>query len=409
MWALWTLVHGALFLAIGVGGHARGDIVYYFRGLHPLKFQPPTPKDITIPLEEYPDAGTWPLRFLKLITPESLPVFVIAFVLFNITLSGGFLYFILRGAHHPSPETDAKIRAGWFWTIFCAVSGPILLTRLDMIPGLLVAFSAALLVSMPALAAVLLGFATMSKLWPGVLAAGLVGSYRAASTWRRLLWFFASLATFALVTITLSGVERLISPLTYQDERGLEIESIAATPFMLASPFFPDTWTIALAPSKSFEIFGPGISAGIRATSIALLATLVVALGGAIFRFLRGGWTHDYAIGFFTLLVLLLIVSNKMFSPQYLTWVGPLVAVFLMYVRTIADATLAQIVVPILVATALTWLIYPMTFDHLISGWHYASILLMVRNLVMVWVLYSVARYLVWPTMVSVRPSVQTK
>lgn len=406
IWALWAAVHTALFVMVGLFGYVRGDITYYFRGLYPEYFQPPAPEEVTAPLQEYPDAGTWPLRFLTLITSESLPVFTVVFLLFNITLSGLFLYFLLRGAIYPSPRTDAKIRAAWFWTLFCATSGPILLTRLDMIPGLLVAVSAALLITAPGIAATLLGLATMSKLWPGVLAAGLVGSYRAVSTWRRLLWFCGSLTAFALVTITTSGMDRLLSPLTYQDDRGLQIESIAATPFMVAAALFPDTWHISFAASKSFEIFGPGVPIGITVTTALLVATLTVGLGVAILRFLRGGWTHDYAIGFFILLVVLLIVSNKVFSPQYMTWLGPLVAVMLLHIRTLDDATLVRIILPILLATALTLVIYPLTYQHLLDGpYLYTSLILATRNLLMLLVLYSVARHLVWPALFPRRSS----
>lgn len=362
--------------------------MYYFR--NSLE-EPPAPSHGAVPLTEYPDAGLWPVRAIIQLSGDHAYVFLTLFSAVLIALSTAFFFYLLNRSH----------RAALFWTAFTAAAGPIVYSRLDLIPGLLVAATAAALFTHPKLASALLGFAAMSKLWPAALAAGLVDKWNRSATWARLAAFGGTLVVVGAITALTSGWDRLVSPLTYQDVRGLQIESILATPLIVAAAFFPGHWHIDKAPSKSFEIFGPGVDQLVTASSVLMACTMLFGLGWALWHFLGDAWSPRSTALFFLTMVLLLIVSNKVFSPQYVVWFGPLLAVLLAKqpgdmpstparaeTHGEADALRKLTWLSVLVA-ALTTAVFPFTYNLLFEGPHwFAALVLTVRNILMVYITY---------------------
>lgn len=361
--------------------------MYYFR--NSLE-EPPAPSHGALPLSEYPDAGLWPVRAIIQLSGDHAYVFLTLFSGFLIALSTAFFFYLLNRSH----------RAALFWTAFTAAAGPIAYSRLDLIPGLLVAATAAALFTHPKLASALLGFAAMSKLWPAALAAGLVDKWNRSATWVRLATFGGTLVVVGAITALTSGWDRLVSPLTYQDVRGLQIESILATPLIVAAAFFPGHWHIDKAPSKSFEIFGPGVDQLVTASSVLMACTMLFGLGWALWHFLGDAWSPRSTALFFLTMVLLLIVSNKVFSPQYVVWFGPLLAVLVAKqpeepgasaqagTSSEADALRKLSWLSVLVA-ALTTAVFPFTYNLLFEGPHwFAALVLTARNILMVYITY---------------------
>lgn len=361
--------------------------MYYFR--NSLE-EPQTPSQGAVPLTEYPDAGLWPVRAIIQLSGDHAYVFLTLFSGFLIALSTAFFFYLLNRSH----------RAALFWTAFTAAAGPIVYSRLDLIPGLLVAATAAALFTHPKLASALLGFAAMSKLWPAALAAGLVDKWNRSTTWIRLATFGGTLVVVGAITALTSGWDRLVSPLTYQDVRGLQIESILATPLIVAAAFFPGHWHIDKAPSKSFEIFGPGVDQLVTASSVLMACTMLFGLGWALWHFLGDAWSPRSTALFFLTMVLLLIVSNKVFSPQYVVWFGPLLAVLVAKqpeepgasaqagTSSEADALRKLTWLSVLVA-ALTTAVFPFTYNLLFEGPHwFAALVLTARNILMVYITY---------------------
>lgn len=361
--------------------------MYYFRN---SLGKPTHPSHGALPLSEYPDAGLWPVRAIIQLSGDHAYVFLTLFSGFLIALSTAFFFYLLNRSH----------RAALFWTAFTAAAGPIVYSRLDLIPGLLVAATAAALFTHPKLASALLGFAAMSKLWPAALAAGLVDKWNRSTTWIRLATFGGTLVVVGAITALTSGWDRLVSPLTYQDVRGLQIESILATPLIVAAAFFPGHWHIDKAPSKSFEIFGPGVDQLVTASSVLMACTMLFGLGWALWHFLGDAWSPRSTALFFLTMVLLLIVSNKVFSPQYVVWFGPLLAVLVAKqpeepgastqagTNSEADALRKLTWLSVLTA-ALTTAVFPFTYNLLFEGPHwFAALVLTVRNILMVYITY---------------------
>lgn len=389
-WVAWGLIHAAI-AVVALRGKTSEDVTYYYKGLHPWQYPH---RDIFFKggpaaLQEYPDAGTWPLRIVDILTPDDPAFFRVGFVIAMTLVSGLFTFLLVRlTERHPAP-TRPKHWPALFWLLFTCAAYPVILTRLDLVPGVLVAVTALWCATRPRVSAFLLGLATMSKLWPGVLAASFVGHWNNRGTWARLFWFAASLVTLSLVTIVLSGPSRLTSPLSYQDVRGLQIESLAATPFILAAAIRPATWHIEYAASKSYEISGPGVEAGIAVANVLTILALAVAVGCAGWRLFKTGWSAGYVARLSALLIMLLIVGNKVLSPQYLIWLAPLVAVMLAVHFTRQTWRVSIL----LLATAfLTLLVYPATYTQLTEGPSMlAALILVARNVLMLALAVAVA------------------
>ncbi|MDY3127974.1 MAG: DUF2029 domain-containing protein [Corynebacterium sp.] len=363
VWTAWFISRAVLGLLILANHSPRGDVAYYFFGLF---------GDDPTTMTEYPHQGTWPVEVLGWIIGERLDAFYIAFVIMCVLFDALFLALVLRN-HNGQKRVFA---AGWLWALFGTAAGQVFYMRLDIFPGLTVAASAAAMARWPYLASALLAFATTMKLWPGVLAAGLVGRFSSPRSWGRLASFFAAGIGLCAVTFFTNGLERLTSPLTYQDVRGLQIESVPATHLVFQSYFSPEKWDISYAASKSFEIAGPGVEAAIAFSDFLMLGTVLFALGWALYRFIVGGWTPRTTVAFFTVMVALLLVSNKIFSPQYIIWLGPLLVVAIRQPWTYDHNRFRRIVTIILgfigglavIAAALGTYIFPFVYFDIVEA-----------------------------------------
>lgn len=390
----WIAAHLVPVMWIATAGTSTGDVRYYFAGITGAN---------PAAMDEYPEVGTWPARAVEVVTgglsgrdtPTAEDSFVFGFVALCLLMSAVFTWYLWRAGRRGAGR--ATVWPAWFWVLFAGLSGPIFLTRLDIFPGLLVAAFAALLLAgtertrWPRAATVLLAAATMIKLWPGVLGAALVAGWRRSGTWSRVTWFFGSLVALCGVVGVTVGVDRLISPLTYQGDRGLQVESVAATPWVAAAAVHglisgnstDNPWSVSYATSQSYEISGPGVAATLVVTTVLTAAVIVLALGWAAMRLSRDDWSPRQAVVFSMMLIMLIIVTNKVFSPQYLVWIAPVAAVALLVSRQRIAIT---VTVQILVAAALTTLVYPVFYDWLISNPPYliAAGALVLRNIVVV-------------------------
>ena len=266
--------------------------------------------------------------------------------------------------------TGRAAGAGWWpavaWLVGVPAIGATAFARFDLLPGVLVGTAVLAAGSRPRLAAVLLAVATSVKLWPVLLAPPLL-----AATARRTAvgWYVGTGLGLAMATVLVAGPARLFTPLTYQAERGLQIESVAATPVMLAWWLRPDAWTIAYAPSRSFEVAGPAVGTVLSVASLATVIYAVVVLAGT--AALLSAWRRRRVVDASTMVwsglvaVLGFVVTGKVLSPQYLLWVLPLAVAGLV----VADSPLLrQWVGWLLVAAALTQVVFPSGYGALTTG-----------------------------------------
>lgn len=177
----------------------------------------------------------------------------------------------------------------------------------------------------------------------------------------------AALLVCALTTLT-RGWWRVLSPLAYQEERGMQVESVLATPLVWLARLHPDTWTVRYAESNSFEVFGPESTLQKFAAIASVLTVCTLAYGVCVAVRLalsnheaRPALVRRLWLG----LAVLLVVSSKVFSPQYLLWLLPLVAVMVALDR--GRRTL-WIAICMALITMLTTLVYPVGYNALVFG-----------------------------------------
>lgn len=301
------------------------DVSYYGYHLFHL-FQGDTQRML-----EYPSPAVWILQGIYVIGggwQHWLPVYAVVFVLLDAAVAAS----LFRRGHY----------AGClFWILFTGANGAIAWFRFDLIPAALVAWACLLLVSRPKLAGGLVGLGAAIKLWPALL----IGPLLAPHPWRdlrargRWIGFVVVGFALALATLAIDGWSRAKSPLEWQSERGLQIESVPATPVMFLRAFTDDSaWQVFMSQYNALEVSGPGVAQLLRVSTVLTVATVALAVFLTL-RLIRNLGESDPRTVEALLLavntvVLALIVANKTLSPQYILWLGGPTAVLLLHARS---------------------------------------------------------------------------
>jgi len=111
--------------------------------------------------------------------------------------------------------------------------------------------------------------------------------------------------------------------------RGLQIESVAASPFLIVQVLHHAAATVIVPPDGSYEIRAAGTALVERLAPLAVFALLAVVYCG-VWRSRHALRASAEGVPVTVLAVMLAtIVGNKVLSPQYLLWVLPLVALCL--------------------------------------------------------------------------------
>jgi len=228
--------------------------------------------------------------------------------------------------------------AEWVWLAAVPAMGATALARFDLIPGVLVALALLFLAARPRLAAVCAAVATATKYWPAIVLPALLGPARS----RRAVAVTTVLSggAIAVASALWGGWHRLLTPLSYLQDRGLQVESVTATPAMLRFALHPGSYRVVYAPSHAFEVEGPKVGALLRITTLetVALALLLLVLWMLIWRRLaKPGADLDPLVWVVLASVAGFIVTGKVLSPQYLLWLLPPAAAGLLLLRDAAS------------------------------------------------------------------------
>jgi hypothetical protein len=364
-----------LWLLFGSEAWVTGDIAYFADSLARLH-----DRGIGQTLVEYPLLGVALLAFPWVLAgagghPGQYAEVVMGLALVTDAAFTVLLYRVAASARSP---------AVWTWLLAVPLLGATTYARFDLVPGVLAGVAVLVLAGRPRVSAACAAVAAGAKLWPALLLPALAAPWRA----RRTVLTTAGLAGTVLVAVTLlaAGWDRLVSPLTWQTDRGLQIESVPATPVMLAWAADPGTWTVAYSASNAFEISGPGVSALLAVDRFlgALVAAALLLVWVLAWR--AGRWLTSEAVVWACLAAVTgFVVSSKVLSPQYLLWLLPSAAAGLVVVGP--ARRLLTWVGLLLAATALTHLVFPVfyagvTVHHDWSG--RVVLLLALRNALLV-------------------------
>ena len=257
-------------------------------------------------------------------------------------------------------------KAAGFYLLFLVILGPVAIGRIDAVA----AFFAILGVvqirrNRPRMAMAVFTMGAWIKIWP-VAAAIAVFSATKSKT-RLILAAFATTASILAVGVLLGGNEKVLSFVSMQGARGLQVESVFATFWVWAAKFG------ALGAGIYFDnqLVTNQVS-GAFSNEIAWLLGLVMpgALAITIFLGIRayraGAEAKHLFVATFLTATLDLIVFNKVGSPQFELWLAvPLMAGILF--------GLPNWRVPVIIGSAialLTNLLYPIFYMDLMAlGW----------------------------------------
>lgn len=265
------------------------------------------------------------------------------------------------------------------WLALQLALGPVALARIDTVAVAVSIIGIAVLRrGRPGLAAAAFTAAAWMKVWPGVLYLALLIARRERL---RVLVAGAAVSVAVLAVAAMLGSEHALSFLTQQEDRGLQIEAVAATPYMWliggdqAHVYFDrEIWTYQV------DSDGVGMVAALATPVLVGAVVLLCAIGVLAVRRSHG---REAVVWLAVALVASMIVTNKVGSPQFVLWL------------TVPALLLAELgarrhwigVGAIGAVSLATQLQFPWTYDWLVVGDPGAVLLLTVRNVLHVAIL----------------------
>ena len=213
------------------------------------------------------------------------------------------------------------VHAGWWWLGFLVALGPVAVGRIDSITVPLALIGMLVVTLRPMLGGVLLTVAAWTKAWPAALVAVVVVALRDRG--RVIAGAAAVSAVVLVVALALGSGGNVFSFITQQTGRGLQIESVIATPWM---------WDATLGSGHSrvyydtailtFQLRGDGVlGAALVATPLLGIVALVL-LGLGLVATRRGRDPGEVLPPLALALTLAMIIFNKVGSPQFVTWLA---------------------------------------------------------------------------------------
>ena len=280
-----------------------------------------------------------------------------------------------------SPARNGRLFSGTYasWAFLSALVllGPVAVSRIDSVSAALAIFGlVAISRNSRGIAAALFTLAGWIKIWPVALFAAMIAVFKN----KIQAVVVATIISASIIGIgLLAGGTKVFGFVLQQQERGIQIESVMATPWMWlakfgsADIFFDD---IVLTN----QVSGPLVQELAAVSNYLLFIALAITAFLAI-RAVRAGRNRTQVFVLAALTgVLDLIVFNKVGSPQFMIWLAvPLVALvyFSINKSKVALAMGAAILL-------LTQLVYPVFYIELLGLETISLGLLTARNLLLV-------------------------
>ncbi|MFE6187022.1 glycosyltransferase family 87 protein [Streptomyces sp. NPDC056465] len=360
--AVWGLTRAVLLLCVFKvftvpGPDVTSDVSAIYRGWYEV-----------LRAGSYPlDDVTWqypPAAALAVLSPDLLPFLEYASAFFVLVLLCDALVFGLL--LYAGSRTGGRTAGVWLWVAGVPLLGPTVYARYDLMVTAVAVAALLAGVRHPRVLGALAAFGTLLKVWPALL---LVGTARGRDT--RRSWSAAAVTAAVLVLASAVALPGAFAFLTFQRDRGLEIESLGALVFHVARQF---GWEGRVELRYgSMEFAGP---------HVALVSTLALALSVFAFGWLllwrlraRISAVHTPADAAFTA-VLLFTVTSRVISPQYMVWPLGVGAVCLVF----RGSRMALPACLVLLATGVTLLEFPLGFAHVVASDAEGVALMLVRN-----------------------------
>jgi hypothetical protein len=255
---------------------------------------------------------------------------------------------------------------------------PVAVTRYDAVVALtlgLAVYFAALGGRYLPLAYASLGFGTAAKFVPALAVLPLALTRRGAV--RSCAVFLAVVALF-FVPFAVLGGQGLLQTFTYQAERGLQVESLAASVLI-----FLRSITSIVFEHGAFEVRGEGVDLASSFSPLLTLLLLAVTGFAMWWEFRRcGGLGVEAFPRHAAALILAFMLGSRVLSPQYMIWLLPLVPLS-------AGGFVGVIICALFLAACFTTtLVFPIHYGDLLFFRYPGPELLLARNvlLIILWV-----------------------
>ncbi|MEA5456490.1 glycosyltransferase 87 family protein [Sinomonas sp. JGH33] len=324
----------------------------------------------------YPIAGLLPIWISGLLGGGP---FLILWVVLTSALNGVALGVLSGWGKKPE-----GIRAGWWWLVFIAIMGTLGFARVDGVTAPIVLLGLSLGVASPFAASAILAFATWMKVWPAAALVPLFAVVR--DRWKVVVGGALVTAAVAAVAQALGVFPHLLDFLTTQGSRGMQLEATFTTPWLWMSVLGIGGARMYMNTEiNSMQVDGPGSTIA-SALMQPLFVVIALAVAIVIFWALHEGKKRGHEdraelllAGALTM-VSAFIVFNKVGSPQFIVWLGPVVALGLAQDRA-AWRVPARLLLGIAVAT---FVVYPLFYDALSHNNPTMAFVLTVRNVLLV-------------------------
>ena len=335
------------------GPDVTGDVSVIYHGWYG------TLRGGTYPLDDV----TWqypPAAALAILSPALLPFLDYASAFFVLALLADLV--VLALLLHAGTRPGRTWRGARAWVVGLPLLGPTAYARYDVMVTA-VAVAALLAGSRhPRAMGALTAFAALLKVWPALL---LLGARRRAA------WAWAACTGLVLAAGFALAMPGAFAFLTFQRDRGTEVESLGALVFHVARQFGWDGEV--LLNYGSVEFLGPYVG---------VVSHAALALSGVAFAWLllwrvraRRFAPHTLADAAFVG-VLMFTATSRVISPQYMVWLVGLAAVCLCF----RASRMGLPAVMVLVACCVTVLEFPIWFGHVVASDWLGVTLLFVRN-----------------------------
>ena len=359
LWAAFVVVHFVLgMLGLYGPGLPLGDVtlVYRFWVQHGLD------ADIWVGIDTawvYPILAILPMLAAYVFGPDLYASTWLSLVM--VVDAAAFAFVIAFGR-------DPRVaRVGWWWLAFLTLLGPVALGRIDAITVPIAIVGMLLLGAAPRVAAVLLTIAAWIKVWPAALVAAIVVAVR--SRWVVAVTALITSAAIAIVALLLGAGGNLLSFVTEQTGRGLQIESPIGTFWMWDAYVTAGTRSLVYYDQAilTFQVVGPGslVAANTMTPVLAIVTAVLLLLG--VFAVRRGVPAGDLLPPLALAITSALILFNKVGSPQFVTWLAVPIVFGLTASLTGRGASFRTPVVLSLVIAGLTQAIYPYLYSQLLQ------------------------------------------
>lgn len=333
----------------------------------------------------YPVGALLPMVLAGLATTWSTTGYAVAWCVLVTALDAAATLALVSRPDRPgraTAEPRVSTAGAWWWLGFLALLGPVAIGRLDAVVAPLVVLALLAARRRPAVASAVVTLGAWIKVAPGVLVLPLLAAAR-----RPLREVVAPAAAVCAVVMGAvaagGGLRHLASFVTTQATRGLQVEAVAATPWVLALPWRDDVAVKLNDVLITWEVHGPG-TAAVAGVLDVLMVVAVAAAAGALWLARLEGRAAEALLPGALVLTLLLVVLNKVGSPQFLAWVAAPVAVALGRPGRSDRAWRRRAAAVALVAAGLTQLVFPWGYGGLLAGDWPVAVVLAARNVALV-------------------------